>query len=185
MASGSGTNAQNLARHFKDHPFINVALIISNKANAYVLERAKQESIPAVVISKEQWKDPNQAGAVFKKYDICFVVLAGYLLLIPHWLIQRYPNRIINIHPALLPRFGGKGMYGDHVHKAVIASGERESGITIHYVNEKYDEGDIVFQARCPVIPSDTPETLAKRIQQLEHTHYPQVVEGVVRERTS
>jgi phosphoribosylglycinamide formyltransferase-1 len=180
FASGSGTNAQNMIEYFRDHPEIHISLIISNKPDAYVLKRAKNENVPHLVLSGKDWEKNGKAERVLQDYGIDFIVLAGYLRLLPSWLIQQFPDRIVNIHPALLPNYGGKGMYGEHVHKAVIASGDKHSGITIHFVNEDYDKGDIIFQAQCPVLPSDTPESLVARIHQLEYEHYPRVVEKVV-----
>lgn len=180
FASGSGTNAQNLIEYFRDHPIIHINLIISNKADAYVLQRAENEKVPYKILTGNDWDENGKASQVLQTYGIDFIVLAGYLRLIPSWLIQQYPGKIVNIHPALLPGYGGKGMYGDKVHKAVIASGDKQSGITIHYVNEEYDKGDIIFQARCPVLSSDTPDSLAARIHELEYEHYPMVVEKIV-----
>ncbi len=179
FASGSGTNAERIASYFKNSPTIHVALIATENPRAFVLERAKRLGIPFFVFTQNELN----GGAVLKRllHDrIDFVVLAGFLKMIPSQIVKAYPNHIVNIHPALLPRFGGKGMYGERVHKAVIEAGETESGITIHYVNEQYDEGDIIFQARCPVFPSDTPETLAKRVHELEYMHYPRVIEQLL-----
>lgn len=179
FASGSGTNAERIASYFKNNPTIHVALIASENPRAFVLERAKRLGIPTFIFTPKELNE----GVVLERllYNrIDFVVLAGFLKMIPAHIVKAYPSRIVNIHPALLPRFGGKGMYGERVHKAVIEAGETESGITIHYVNEHYDEGDIIFQARCPVLSSDTPETLAKRIHELEYMHYPRVIEQLV-----
>jgi phosphoribosylglycinamide formyltransferase-1 len=169
FASGNGTNAQRIMEYFKEDPEICVALVVSNKPTAFVLERAAREQVPAVLCSKDDFIKGEPILALMESHRIDFIVLAGFLLLIPAPLIRRYPNAIINIHPALLPAWGGKGMYGDKVHQAVIAHGDRESGISIHYVNEHYDEGGIIFQARCPVHPEDTPESLASRIHALEY----------------
>jgi phosphoribosylglycinamide formyltransferase-1 len=180
FASGSGTNAQNMIEYFRDHPAIHISLIISNRSDAYVLKRAENENVPYVMLSGNDWKENGKASQVLRNFGIDFIVLAGYLRLLPYWLIKKYPGRIVNIHPALLPNYGGKGMHGEHIHKAVIASGDKQSGITIHYVNEDYDKGDIIFQTRCPVLPSDTPDSLAERIHELEYEHYPRVVEELV-----
>ncbi len=177
LASGSGTNAENLIECFRRHSEINVSLVVSNNPEAYVLKRAKKAGIPYEVITKREWANRDAVVDVFRAYNINAIVLAGYLLLIPAWFIRMYSNKILNIHPALLPHFGGKGMYGMHVHRAVIASGPEKSGISIHVVNEKYDEGEIVFQAEVPLHPGDTAESLAKRVQELEHKYYPTVVE--------
>ena len=177
LASGSGTNAENLIEYFKGHGQISVSLIVSNNPEAYVLERAKQAGIPYEVITKKGWADKAAVTDIFMTYGIDAVALAGYLLLIPGWFIRMYPEKILNIHPALLPHFGGKGMYGMHVHRAVIASGAQKSGISIHVVNENYDEGEIIFQATLVIQPGETAQSLAKRVQELEHKHYPVVVE--------
>lgn len=180
FASGSGTNAENFIRFFQNHPGIEVSLIVSNKADAFVLNRARQHNVPAEVIPADQWKDASRTAKIFEKYGIDFIVLAGYLLLIPQWLIDKYPDKIINIHPALLPSYGGKGMYGDNVHRAVLEARDRKSGITIHYVNGRYDEGDIIFQTQCAVTPDDTPKSLAEKVHALEYEHYPKVAEEVI-----
>ena len=180
LASGSGTNAQRISEYFANHPLIRVRLILSNNPDAYVLNRARNLGIPSHVFSRKTFYETNEIRDLLIKNDITFIVLAGFLWLIPSSLLGMYPGRIINIHPALLPRYGGKGMYGERVHKAVTEAGDRESGISIHYVNEKYDEGDVIFQARCPVMPDDTPESLAARIHELEYKYYPEVIERVV-----
>ena len=180
MASGNGSNAQNFINYFRVHLEINIALIISDNPKAHVLERAKNERVPAEIIEKKKWNDEIYVMDIFKKYNINFIVLAGYLSLIPPYLIKAYPNKIVNIHPALLPNYGGKGMYGLKVHEAVIAAGEVKSGISIHFVNEEYDKGGVVFQTSCYVSPNETPESLAKKIHKLEHEHYPRVVEGLL-----
>jgi phosphoribosylglycinamide formyltransferase-1 len=176
FASGNGSNAQAIINHLEGHAQAEVVAIYSNNTSAYVLERAKNHNIPAFVFSKEEFRSEGFLGnLVDRKYGL--IVLAGFMWLVPAKLVAAYPQRIINIHPALLPKFGGKGMYGQHVHEAVIAANEKKSGITIHYVNEKYDEGDIILQESCEVKPDDTAESLAARIHQLEHKFYPAVVE--------
>lgn len=177
FASGSGTNAERIVTYFREHPSIEVALILSNKADAYVLERARNLGIPVAVFDRQQFRDSDIVLNILKNNRIDFIVLAGFLWLVPNHLLDTFHGRILNIHPALLPKYGGKGMYGMNVHEAVIASGDTESGITIHQVNERYDRGDIVFQARCPVLPGDTPETLANRVHLLEYEYYPIVIE--------
>ena len=177
FASGSGTNAERIVTYFREHPSIEVALILSNKADAYVLERARNLGIPVAVFDRQQFRDSDIVLNILKNNRIDFIVLAGFLWLAPNHLLNTFHGRILNIHPALLPKYGGKGMYGMNVHEAVIASGDTESGITIHQVNERYDRGDIVFQARCPVLPGDTPETLANRVHLLEYEYYPIVIE--------
>jgi phosphoribosylglycinamide formyltransferase-1 len=181
FASGSGTNAENIALHFKDSNDIHVAYILSNKPDAYVLERAKKMHIPTLVFTRHEFYETNDILQFLRKESIGWIILAGFLWLIPEYLVDAYPGKIVNIHPALLPGYGGKGMYGEKVHKAVIESGDKESGITIHYVNKEYDKGDIIFQGRCRVDPSDTPETLAARVHKLEYAHYPAVIEKLIR----
>jgi phosphoribosylglycinamide formyltransferase-1 len=182
FASGSGTNAQRIIEFFSGNPEITVSLVLSNKPDAYVLERAKKLKVPVVVFDRHTFKETNDIPNLLKKEGIDFIVLAGFLWLIPLNLIRTYPGRIINIHPALLPKYGGKGMYGEKVHEAVLQSRDKESGISIHYVNEKYDEGNIIFQAKCEVLPDDTPDSLAKRVHQLEYKHYPEVIEKLIKE---
>ena len=178
FASGSGTNAEAIVKYFRNHPRLEVIGIYSNNPNAYVLQRARKLQVPAHVFTRQELKDPAFADKL-KAQQVDLIVLAGFLWLLPAHLIARFPQRIINIHPALLPKYGGKGMYGHHVHAAVLTNRDKESGITIHYVNEHYDEGAVIFQARCPVYPDDTPDTLAQRIHTLEHKHYPLVIEKV------
>lgn len=180
FASGNGTNAQRLIDHFYDHLSINIALILSNKPDAYVLKRAQNALIPSVVFSGNDLKEFSPVKKEFEKHQIDFIVLAGFLLMIPPGLVQEYKGRMINIHPALLPKYGGKGMYGMRVHQAVIDAQEAETGITIHYVNEFYDEGAVIFQARCPVNENDTPESLAEKVHALEYKHFPKIVEDVI-----
>lgn len=173
FASGNGSNAQNIIEYFENSETYKIALVLSNKEDAYVLERAAKKKIPAFVFNRQQFYETNIVLDKLKFYNIDFIVLAGFLLMIPLNLISRFPNSIINIHPALLPKYGGKGMYGMNVHKAVIEAGEKESGITIHYVNENYDEGKIIFQAKVDVNKDDTPESLAEKIHVLEYMHFP------------
>ncbi|MDN5203487.1 phosphoribosylglycinamide formyltransferase [Fulvivirgaceae bacterium BMA10] len=179
FASGSGSNAEKFFEYFRDKPDKHVSLILTNKQDAFVIERAKRNHVPFEVFNRQQFYESNHVLETLKRNQIDLIVLAGFLWKVPDNLIEAYPNRIINIHPALLPKFGGKGMYGKYVHQAVIEAGEEESGITIHYVNQNYDEGKIIFQVSCKVIPSDTPETLAKKVQMLEHEHYPKIVEKI------
>ena len=177
FASGSGTNAERIVSYFRKHPSIEVGLILSNRHDAFVLERARELGIPSAVFGRQQLYETDFVLNILKENNITFIVLAGFLWLVPQNLLTAYSGRILNIHPALLPNYGGKGMYGMKVHEAVISSGDKESGITIHNVNERYDAGDIVFQARCPVLPADTPESLASRIHALEYEHYPKIIE--------
>ncbi|MEQ8924178.1 MAG: phosphoribosylglycinamide formyltransferase [Fulvivirga sp.] len=180
FASGSGSNAQNIVEYFSESNDIEVSLILSNNSKAYVLERAQKLDIPTAIFSRDSFYKSEEILKVLANDKIDFIILAGFMWLVPKYLVEAYPNRILNIHPALLPKFGGKGMYGDHVHKAVKEAGEVESGITIHYVNEKYDEGNIVFQATCELTTSDTPETIAEKVHALEYKHYPEVIESVI-----
>lgn len=180
FASGSGTNAENIARYFFHSESINVAVLLSNKQAAGVHERVKALDIPSYTFSRDQFNTGEDILAVLKQYDIDFIVLAGFMAKISDSLLLAYPNRIINIHPSLLPKFGGKGMYGNHVHEAVIAAGETESGITIHSIDEHYDEGTIIFQATCPVYATDSASDLAARVHALEYKHYPEVIKELL-----
>ena len=176
FASGSGSNAENIAEYFKDSANVSISLIVCNKADAFVLERAKRLGIPSKVVTGAGMKDEKAVMALMKEYGIDFIVLAGYLLLVPKYLVDAYPNAIVNIHPALIPLHCGKGMYGDRVHEDVIACGDKQSGITIHYVNEFFDNGDIIFQATCPVEPGDTAHDVATKVHALEYAHFPRVI---------
>jgi phosphoribosylglycinamide formyltransferase-1 len=181
LASGSGSNAENIFNYFSGRNDIEISLILSNKAEAYVHKRAERLCIPSLTMSKQDLEDSNKILRVFRNYRIDFVILAGYLMLVPKELILAYPNRIVNIHPALLPRFGGKGMYGDKVHQAVVESGDSESGITIHYVNENFDDGAIIFQIKCAVSKNDTPENVASKVHALEYKYYPSIVDKIIK----
>ena len=180
FASGSGSNAENIIRYFATKPDFCVKKIYCNVPGAYVLERARQLQVPACVFTREEFRNPDKLLRRLQDEGTDFIVLAGFLWLVPPCITAAYPNRIVNIHPALLPAYGGKGMYGHHVHEAVLAAGEQQSGITIHYVNDRYDSGDIIFQATCPVLPDDTPNTLAARVHELEYRHFPRVIEEVL-----
>jgi phosphoribosylglycinamide formyltransferase-1 len=177
LASGSGTNAEEIFRHFQHHPLIDIPLLLSNNPQAYALERAKKFAVPTAVFTRQEFKDGALVTQWLTEKKVTHIILAGFLWLIPDYLIHLFPHRIINIHPALLPKFGGKGMYGMNVHESVKASGEYETGITIHEVNEKYDEGKTIFQASCPIDPDDTPDMIAKKVHALEHEHYPKIIE--------
>ncbi|WP_071147492.1 phosphoribosylglycinamide formyltransferase [Bacteroides ihuae] len=179
FASGSGSNAENVIRYFKNNRLLAVQLVVSNKIDAFVLERAQRLDVPSVVFSKKEWESGHEILELLATYNIDFIVLAGFLLRISDSLLHVYPDKIINIHPSLLPKFGGKGMYGDKVHEAVVASGETESGITIHYINEHYDEGGVIYQATCPVLSIDTPADVAAKVHALEYAHYPRIIEEV------
>lgn len=180
FASGAGSNAQKIIDHFRSSSFVNVSLIVCNKPGAGVFNIAAKENIPVLLIEKEKFFRGNAYTDELREYKIDFVILAGFLWKIPALLIKAFPGKIINIHPALLPKYGGKGMYGHHVHEAVIAAKEKQSGITIHYVDEHYDHGDTIFQAYCEVLENDSPDALAQRIHKLEHEHYPVVIENLI-----
>lgn len=182
FASGTGSNARRIMEHFEQSTLARVALVVSNKADAGVLDIAREYGVPTALVSRPAFAETESLLAVLHEHRVDFIVLAGFLWLIPRYLVGAYAGRIVNIHPALLPKFGGKGLYGQRVHEAVLAAGERESGITIHHVNEQYDEGDIVFQARCAVEPGDSPADLARKVQLLEHRHFPEVVEQLLRQ---
>ncbi|HEY8934481.1 MAG TPA: phosphoribosylglycinamide formyltransferase [Cyclobacteriaceae bacterium] len=177
FASGSGSNAEQIFTYFKNHPTITVSMLLSNNAQAFALERADRFNIPTKTFTKQQFRESEIVLKWLHDANITHVVLAGFLWLVPDYLIKAFPNKIINIHPALLPRFGGAGMYGMKVHQAIKDKGETETGITIHEVNEHYDEGKIVFQASCKVDSHDTPEQIANKVHQLEYAHYPVVIE--------
>lgn len=180
LASGSGSNAQRLIEYFSDNKNINFPLIITNKEDAYVRERAKFLNVTSVYINNKSLKTGETLLNILQENNIDWVILAGYLLLIPSNVVNVYNGRIINIHPALLPKYGGKSMYGMNVHKAVINNKDTESGITIHYVNEKYDDGNIIFQAKCPITKDDSSETLAGKIHLLEYEFFPKVIENII-----
>ncbi len=177
LASGSGTNAEAIMRHFVNHPQVQISLLLSNNPTAYALERAKRFQVPTFVFTREQFRESEVVLQQLTEHKITHLVLAGFLWLVPTCLINAFPNKIINIHPALLPRYGGKGMYGERVHQAVKSSGDAKTGITIHLVNEHFDDGKIIFQAACEVSPSDTPETIASKVHALEQRHFPAVIE--------
>ena len=180
FASGSGTNAENIMVYFSTRNTAKVALVLSNKRDSFVLERAARHNIRSVFFDRKEFYVTGKVLRYLLLYKIDFIVLAGFLWLVPDNILGQYKDRIINIHPALLPGYGGKGMYGEYVHRAVIENRETESGISIHFVNESYDKGDIIFQARCKVDPSDTPTTLAQKIHALEYQHYPGIIEDIV-----
>lgn len=179
FASGSGSNAENIIRYFSNHPNFVFPVILSNNEKAFVHERAKKLGVPSVTFSKEDFLKGEKILNFLQEQKIDAIVLAGFLLQVPLLVIDAYPQKIINIHPALLPKFGGKGMYGMRVHEAVKEAGETETGITIHYVNNEYDAGEIIFQAKCPVLPKDTPETIAKKVHELEYQYFPRVIEKI------
>jgi len=180
FASGTGSNAQKIIDHFRHHVSIKVSVIACNNPEAGVLKIAKEENIPAILIEKEKFFCGNGYTDELKEMKINLVILAGFLWKLPSTLLRAFPEKIINIHPALLPKYGGKGMYGHRVHEAVLANKEKESGISIHYVDEIYDHGKIISQVKCPVLETDTADSLAQRIHQLEHENYPVVIENVI-----
>ena len=181
FASGSGTNAENIGRFFANHPLAEVSLILTNKKDAGVILRAENLGIPCIKFNREDFYESERVLTYLKDFKISVIILAGFLWLIPKNLIQNYPKNIINIHPALLPKYGGKGMYGMHVHETVISNKDAESGITIHYVNEEYDAGSIIFQAKCKISVDETPESLAQKVHALEYENYPKVIEGLLK----
>lgn len=176
FASGGGSNAESIINYFEKVEGIEVALIVSNKSEAYVHQRAVKHQIPSQTFSYKEFKQGDGVVSTLNGYDIDYIILAGFLLLIPKALTQLYPNKILNIHPALLPKYGGKGMYGQHVHQAVFDNYEKESGLTIHLVNEKYDEGKVLFQKSVELIGTDTPDIIASKVLKLEHEYYPKVI---------
>lgn len=180
FASGSGTNAQNIINYFADNKDIIIDSVWSNSSDAYVLQRAESLNVDSFVFSKKEFVKSNSVVEKLIKRNIDLIVLAGFLWLVPSNLIENF--RILNIHPALLPKYGGKGMYGMNVHNAVVENHETESGISIHFVNEKYDDGKLVFQATCPVLPTDSAEDVAEKVHELEYKYFPQVIEKVLTE---
>ncbi|MCG8700298.1 MAG: phosphoribosylglycinamide formyltransferase [Bacteroidales bacterium] len=180
FASGSGTNVENIVNYFKDNVNIEVTLVLCNKPDAFVIQRAKNLRIHCEIFNREDFYHSANVLNRLRESGIDFIVLAGFLWLVPKNLTTEYPNRIINIHPALLPKYGGKGMYGKRVHEAVVENGETETGITIHYINEKYDEGNIIFQAKCEVNSTDKAEDVAEKVHALEYEHYPKVIERLL-----
>ena len=184
FASGSGSNAQKILEYFKDNNIAEVSIILSNNPDAYVLQRADNFETPTHVFDREDFYNTDSVVDLLKDLQIDFIVLAGFLWLIPSNLLNAFPSRIINIHPALLPAYGGKGMYGDRVHKAVLDAKEEESGITIHYVNENFDEGEIIHQSKFKIEPEDTVELIRFKGQQLEHQFYPKIIENIIKETT-
>ncbi|HBO05764.1 MULTISPECIES: phosphoribosylglycinamide formyltransferase [Bacteroides] len=180
FASGNGTNAENIIRYFQNSELVNVELVLANKETAFVLERARSLNVPFAYMGKAEWTEGTAVLSLLEGRKIDFIVLAGFLARVPDCILHAYPNKIINIHPSLLPKFGGKGMYGDRVHEAVVAAGEAETGITIHYLNERFDEGEIVVQYKCPVLPQDTAADVAKKVHALEYEYYPKVIDRLL-----
>ncbi len=180
FASGSGSNAEKICDYFSGRTDVEVTLILTNNPEAGVIKRARRLHIPVVIFDRKTFYDTERILQLLKNDGIDFIVLAGFMMLIPQYLVNGYTNKIVNIHPALLPKHGGKGMYGHFVHEAVVAAKDTESGITIHFVNERYDEGNIIFQATCEVLPSDSPEDVASKVQVLEHVHFPRVIDEMI-----
>ena len=185
FVSGSGTNCENIIRYFQDSEQVKTVLVVSNRADAYALERARRLDVPAVVVPKAQLADQAIMLPLLRQYAVEFIVLAGFLPMVPDYLIDAYPRRIVNIHPALLPRHGGKGMWGHHVHESVYAVHDTETGITIHYVTPVCDGGEIIAQFRTSLSPEDTPEVIAAKVHELEMAYYPQVLERLFKDRKS
>ncbi|MDL2244583.1 phosphoribosylglycinamide formyltransferase [Parabacteroides sp. OttesenSCG-928-J18] len=180
FASGSGTNAENIIKYFQGNPEIQVAVVLSNNRKVKVHERAKSLNVPSFHFTREEFEEATPVLQKLAEYKTDLIVLAGFMNKISDPILQAYPGRIVNIHPALLPKYGGKGMYGMHVHEAVVAGGEKETGITIHYIDEHYDEGETLFQAKCEVAPGDSPEEVANKVHALEYAHYPRVIEQIL-----
>ncbi len=180
FVSGNGTNCENIIRYFQTHETIRPVLVLSNRADAYALVRARNLGVPSVVMPKAEFNDETKLMALMREYSVDFIVLAGFLPFIPSFLTEAYERRMLNIHPSLLPKYGGKGMYGHHVHEAVRAANETETGITIHYVSNVCDGGEIVFQTTTPVLPDDTPDDIAANIHILEQKYFPGVIEEVI-----
>jgi phosphoribosylglycinamide formyltransferase-1 len=183
FASGSGTNAENIANYFKTNKNFRVKLILSNNENAFVLKRAQNLGIESISFNRKDFYESEKVINLLVNKEIDFIVLAGFLWLVPQNILNKFDGKIINIHPALLPKYGGKGMFGDHVHKAVLENNEKESGITIHYVNEKYDDGDIIFQEKVSVDTIDTVESLANKVHELEYKYFPKVIFNVINQQ--
>ncbi|OXB01350.1 phosphoribosylglycinamide formyltransferase [Flavobacterium oncorhynchi] len=184
FASGSGTNAENIIKHFANTEIAKVVSVFTNNASAKVIERAKKHQIPVEIFSKNELLERNVLQKI-QKIDPDLIILAGFLLKFPENIIEHYPNKIINIHPALLPNYGGKGMYGMHIHRAIVNNKEKETGISIHYVNENYDEGAIIFQANTALTEEDTPETVAEKIHELEQKHFPEIIQTILENSNS
>ncbi len=185
FASGSGSNAQKIMEHFKKHNDAEVAIVLTNNPDAFVLQRADNFEIPTHIFNKQEFYKSEAVVTLLKSLEIDLIVLAGFLWLIPENLLKAFPNKIINIHPALLPKYGGKGMYGDHVHKSILENAEEESGITIHFVNECFDEGEVIHQSRFKIEKGDDIEMIKFKGQQLEHLHYPKIIEQLLKKMKS
>ncbi len=185
FVSGSGSNCENIIRYFQHHDDIRIRLVVSNKADAYALTRARNLGIDTAVMPKADFNDETKLLPLLRQYDINFIVLAGFLLMIQDFLIEAFPHKMLNLHPALLPKFGGKGMWGHHVHEAVKAAGEKETGMTVHWVTHEIDGGEIIAQFRTPISPDDTPDDIAAKEHVLEMKHFPGVIEEVIRKQNT
>lgn len=185
FASGSGSNAQKIMEHFKHSPDAEVVLVLTNNPQAYVLQRADNFEIPTHIFTRHEFYETDEVIRLLKNLQVDLIALAGFLWLVPQSLLNAFPNKIINLHPALLPKYGGRGMYGDNVHRAVLAAGDDESGITIHFVNTQYDEGEVIHQSRFKIEPGDNLEVIKFKGQQLEHQHFPRVIEGLLKKMKS
>lgn len=180
LVSGSGTNCENIIRYFQDSDQVSVSLVISSRADAYALVRASKLGVPTQMMSKSEFSDESLLMPLLRQYQVDFIVLAGFLLMVPDFLLSAYPQKIVNIHPSLLPKYGGKGMWGHHVHEAVKAAGDTETGITIHWVSEICDGGEIIAQYHTPLTPDDTPDDIAAKVHMLEQQYYPKVIEEII-----
>lgn len=180
LVSGSGTNCENIIRYFQDSDQVSVSLVISSRADAYALVRASKLGVPTQVMSKSEFSDESLLMPLLRQYQVDFIVLAGFLLMVPDFLLSAYPQKIVNIHPSLLPKYGGRGMWGHHVHEAVKAAGDTETGITIHWVSEICDGGEIIAQYHTPLTPDDTPDDIAAKVHMLEQQYYPKVIEEII-----
>jgi len=183
FASGNGTNAENIIRYFSGNTNVSTRLVLTNKADAFVIKRAEKLGVRSIVFNANDLKNGTMVDSILENEKINLIILAGFLLKVPDRIVAKYRGRIINIHPALLPKYGGKGMYGFHVHQAVVNASEKESGITIHLVDEVYDNGEVLFRAKCSVLPEDTADTLAEKIHQLESEFFPQIIENYINSR--
>ncbi len=180
FVSGGGTNCENIIKYFEGSEKVRIVRVVSNKASAVAIARAERLGVPAIVVPKAKFNDPEEILPLLKEYSVDFIVLAGFLLGVPGFLIDEYDHRMINLHPALLPKYGGMGMYGHHVHEAVKAAGEKETGMTVHWVSRDVDGGEIIAQFSTPIVPEDTPDDIAAKEHVLEMEHFPQVIEGIV-----
>ena len=185
FASGNGSNCENLIRYFNEMGTSNVSIVISNRPNAPVLKRAANLGVPALYVCKERFNDELAVTQLLSQYEIDFIVLAGFLMLVPAFIVERFAHRMVNIHPSLLPKYGGRGMYGRRVHEAVKASGDRETGITIHWVSSQYDEGDVIAQFSTPLATTDSVEDIERKVRKLEMEHFPETIENVLKAATS